>query len=287
MSLLLACCVLFATSLAAFIYRLAARRREKALAVLSPHAVLPRGSASLPRRAIASRAYRAAVSRRTHVPIVTAGLVVFVVTRSLPLASLVWPAGVFVRRYSDRRNRSRAQARKEEQALEFIDSLSQSIRAGLSLRQSLEFSLEDIGCELGEDVLEVLKDIRMGSGLEEALAKAAAGASSPSLRLTFSVLALMHGRGGDLPRILERLRQRVAGGLEARREKRVLTSQSRASGYMVSSLPAVFLLLQAALNPRSLRPLFTTPTGNLIIAVAFALNAAAFFIIRRMVDQEV
>jgi len=144
-----------------------------------------------------------------------------------------------------------------------------------------------VGHELGEDVLDILKDIRMGGGMEESLARAAEASPSPSLRLTFKVLALLHGKGGDLPRILERLRKRVAGGLEARREARVLTSQSRASGYLVSSLPAVFLLLQAALNPGSLRPLFTTPTGNLIIAVAVALNAAAFILIRKLVDQEV
>jgi tight adherence protein B len=116
---------------------------------------------------------------------------------------------------------------------------------------------------------------------------AAEGSTSPTLRLTFTVLGLLHGKGGDLPRILERLRKRVAEGLEVRREARILTSQSRASGYLVSCLPLVFLLLQAALNPRSLRPLFTTPAGNLIIAVALALNAAAFLIIRRLIEPEV
>lgn len=214
-------------------------------------------------------------------------MAVLLLTRSLPLALLSLPAGALLRRFAARRGRYRASARKEEQALELIDSLSQSLRAGISLRRALEISLEDIGRELGEDVREILKDINVGGGLEESLAKAAGGSSSPSLRLTFNVLALMHARGGDLPRILHRLRQRVADGLEVRREKRILTSQSRASGYLVSSLPAFFLLLQAALNPSSLRPLFTTAAGNLIIAAAFALNAAAFFLIRKMVEQEV
>jgi tight adherence protein B len=183
--------------------------------------------------------------------------------------------------------RSKERSRKEEQVLEFIDSLSQSLRAGLSLRQSLEVSLEDVGDELGEELSDILKDVRVGGGLEESLVKAAERSDSPSLRLTFIVLGLLHGKGGDLPRILERLRKRVAGGLEVRREARILTSQSRASGYLVACLPAVFLLLQAALNPRSLRPLLATPMGNLIIAVALALNAAAFLLIRRMIDPEV
>jgi tight adherence protein B len=284
---LLAFCALLAVSLAALLSRLPARRRERALAVLSADAG---GARRLPpglRRALSMRSPLITGSRRIYFVIAVAALLTFMLTRSLLLASLAWPATTLARRLLNKRNLNRARVRKEEQVLEFIDSLSQSLRAGLSLRQSLEVSLEDIGDELGKDVLEILKDVRMGGGLEESLAKAAGESTSPSLRLTFSVLGLMHGRGGDLPRILERLRKRVAGGLEARREARILTSQSRASGYLVSSLPAVFLLLQAALNPRSLRPLFSTPTGNLIIAVAFALNAAAFILIRRMVDQEV
>jgi len=214
-------------------------------------------------------------------------LAVLVFTRNPLLAIATWPAGTLARRLLSKQRSSKARARKEEQVLEFIDSLSQSLRSGLSLRQSLELSVEDIGEELGEDVLEVLKDIRMGGGLEESLTLAADRSTSPSLRLTFTVLGLLHGKGGDLPRILERLRKRVAGGLEVRREARMLTAQSRASGYLVSSLPAVFLLLQAALNPRSLQPLFATAMGNLIVITAVALNAAAFFLIRRMVNPEV
>lgn len=177
--------------------------------------------------------------------------------------------------------------RKEEQVLELIDSLSQSLRSGLSLQQSLETSLEDVGGEMGQEMGALLKEVRLGGGLEETLSHAARDSDAPSLKLTLTVLALMHGKGGDLPRILERLRRRVADGLEARREARVLTSQGRASGFLVSSLPPAFLLLQAALNPDSIRPLFATPTGNLIIAAALALNAAGFLLIRKIMNPGV
>ncbi len=276
---LLACC------LAALLYRIPARRREKALALLSPQP----GSRSLVpglRHALRARRHTRAGGPRFAL-IAAAGLAVYLLTRSILLAFLVWPAALFARRLLDRHQRNRARIIKEEQVLDLIDSLSQSLRAGLSLHRSLEVSLEDIGGELGGDVLEVLKDVRVGGGLGESLTKAAEASTSPSQRLTFGVLGLMHGRGGDLPLILDRLRKRAAGGLEARREARLQTSHSRATGYLVSSLPAAFFLLQAALDPHSLRPLFTTPTGNLIVAVALAMNAVAFFIIRRMVDQEV
>ncbi|MEW6554019.1 MAG: type II secretion system F family protein [Actinomycetota bacterium] len=284
---LVAFCILLPVSLAALLCRIPARRRERALAAFSPRSTpgnaLPGGL----RRLLLAGYSSSARGSQIYILAAVAGVAAFALTRSVLLASVAFPAAAMARRLATRHRDRRARGRKEEQVLEFIDSLSQSLRAGLSLRQALEVSLEDVGNELGEDVLDILQDIRLGSGMEESLARAAAASSSPSLRLTFKVLALLHGKGGDLPRILERLRKRVADGLEARREARILTSQSRASGYLVSSLPAVFLLLQAALNPGSLRPLFTTPTGNLIIALAVALNTAAFVLIRKMVDQEV
>ena len=281
---LAASCALIALSLASLARGVPARRRERSLALLSAGG--GDEHAGRPRRALEAFLLAATGKRRLFILPALLSLAALLLTRSVLLASLLWPAGTLARRLMSGRARGRARARKEEQVTELIDSLSQSLRAGLSLRQALEVSREDVGPELGEDIKGVLKELRMGSGLGEAMSSAAAGSSSPSLRLTFSVIGLMHGKGGDLPRILERLRRRVVSGLEARREARILTSQSRASGYLVASLPAVFLLVQAALNPRSLRPLLATPTGNVIIAVALALNAAAFIIIRRMVGEE-
>gem|GEM_PF-1125499 len=214
------------------------------------------------------------------------GLAIFILTRNPLLAVLPWPAlrmgDRLLRGYHERRSR----ARKEEQMTDFIDSLIQSLRSGLSLQQSLEYATEDLGDEMRDEVLAILRELRMGSGLEETLTKAAASTKTPSLKLSFTVLGLLHGKGGDLPRILERLRKRVAEGIEVRREARILTSQSRASGYLVSALPVVFLLIQAALNPKSLQPLLATPSGNLVILVALLLNAAAFLFIHKIVNQE-
>ena len=279
--------LLLAVSLAALPAWHRARRREKARSRLAAEAPGPALSPSSLLSALRGRTAGPAGRLRNALVVVACVLFIYILTRNLLLASLAWPAGIFARRQLEGWRLRKASAKKEEQVLEFIDSISQSLRSGLSLQQALEVSVDDTGEELSGEVMDILRDVRLGSGLGEALTGAAARSASPSLRLAFSVLGLLHGRGGDLPRILERLRKRVAEGLEVRREARILTSQSRASGYLVASLPPVFLLLQAVLNPRSLRPLFATPMGNLIIVAAVALNGAAFLIIRKMLNPEV
>lgn len=279
--------ILLVISCASFLARRSSLRRERAGSMLVETPVAKLAPSSPLRESLLARG-GTPWSRSMRFLLYTAlGLAVFILTRNLVVAVLPWPAAVIGQRLLAGHKRRRSLERKEEQVLELIDSLSQSLRSGLSLQQALEVGLEDVGEEMHGQVLEVLKNLHLRSGLEEALTEAARSSPIPSLKLTFTVLGLLHGRGGDLPRILERLRKRVAEGLEVRREARILTSQSRASGYLVSSLPPVFLGLQAVLNPRSLSPLLSTPMGNLMVTVAVGLNVAAFFLIRKIVSPEV
>jgi tight adherence protein B len=284
---LLLAAIFTALSAIAFLARRSVQRRERAASKLGEGAS-PRFAALPDLRELWRKQVEVGLPRRLRIILIlTIGLLVLALTGNVLLALLSWPIILLIERFSPVAGRGKTRVKTEEQVLELIDSLNQSLRSGLSLQQSLEVSMEDVGEEMRHEVLVVLQELRLGSGLETALTNAAEAAEAPSLRMTFTVLGLLHGKGGDLPRILERLRKRVAEGLEARRETRVLTSQSRASGYLVSALPLVFFLLQAALNPQSLRPLFSTTTGNLIMIAAAGMNAAAFLLIRKIVNPEV
>jgi tight adherence protein B len=277
---------LLALSFAALKARRTALRREKAASILSANGVADHRSISSLTKMLWERDEPPLTRRGRFFLFAFLGMAAYILTRNPVIALLPWPLLTFARRTLASRKRKQSLMRKEEQVMELIDSLNQSLRSGLSLRQSLEAALEDTVDDMRGDILEIVRDLRLGSGLEEALSSAAESSTLPSLKLTYSTLALLYGKGGDLPRALERLRGRVSEGLEARREARTLTSQSRASGYLVSSLPVVFLGLQALLNPRSLSMLLSTPVGNLIMATALGLNAAAFFLIRKIVNLE-
>ncbi|MGQ9476537.1 MAG: type II secretion system F family protein [Actinomycetota bacterium] len=264
---------------------LRAERRDRASSLLENTGAPPR---SLDRKRTRWEGWRSILfGSRQRLVFLCACVFILVLARNFLLALLLPLALPAVQRFLRDYRQERRKARMEEQTLELLDSLAQSLRSGLSLQQALEASAEDVGRELWEEVANLLGEIRAGGGLEESLLRAAERAFSPSLRLTFSALGILHGKGGDLPRVLDKLRERVYEGLQARRELHTATSQSRVSGYLVSALPLVFLAIQAAVNPSSLRPLLATPVGNLLASVALLLDGAAFLIIRRMTSPEV
>ncbi len=278
-----AACVLFLISLLLLTFYSRQSRREAVRRALEDGS-----SSSVFGHGFSARALRtfpkALTGRRRLLLYAIPGSVLLAFTGNPLLAVLASSAPFLVSRIRSRLETRKSEQKMEEQILDFIDSLNQSLRSGLSLQQSLEASVEGLGGELGGEIESVLKEIQTGGGLEESLLKSAAASSSPSMRLTLTVLGLLHGKGGDLPRLLDRMRKRVADIVEMRRETRMLTSQSRASGYLVSALPLGFLLIQAVLNPSSLRPLFSTTTGSLVTVLALLLNGAGFYIIQRLAN---
>lgn len=207
--------------------------------------------------------------------------------RGNPLPALLVPVGAAItKRTLAKRSVIKRVALLEEQVTDLLDSLSQSLRAGNSLSQALELSLEDVEEELRQEISPAVMALKMGESPETSLSRLAEITSSQSLRLLCRTLVLLHAKGGDIPRILERLRDKISESRDIRRELEAMTAQSRASGYLVSALPGVFLLLQASTNPRSVSPLLLTPLGNLLGALALGMNLAGFLAVRRIVDLE-
>lgn len=281
--MVVAACTLSLVSLLFLALHKRRARREAACRALMSGASSPISERGFPARA--RNSFLAAFKGRGRFLLsAIPGTAILAFTGNPALAVLVFSTPFLVSRIRSRLDTRKSEQNMEEQILDLIDSLSQSLRSGLSLQQSLEASIEDVGKELAGEIESVLKEIQTGGGLEESLLKAAAASSSPSMRLTLTVLGLLHGKGGDLPRFLDRMRKRVAEVVDMRRETRMLTSQSRASGYLVSALPLAFLLIQAVLNPASLHPLLSTTAGSAVTFLALLLNGAGFYIIQRLAN---
>lgn len=204
-----------------------------------------------------------------------------------PFPTLLLPIGIAAaRRVKGKRSEKKRVLRLEEQVSDLLDSLSQSLRAGLSLAQALELSLQDVGDEMKEEIYPCVMAIMMGESPQTSLKRLGDVTVSPSLRLLCKTLVLLHTKGADIPRIMDRLREKVAESRDTRREFEVMTAQSRASGYLVSALPGIFLFLQASINFRSVSQLLFTPVGNLLGALALAMNLAGFLAVRKIVELE-
>ena len=211
----------------------------------------------------------------------------------VPLSGSPWgfllalPSSMLLPRLTNSIKVRKRERQVKEGLRELIESLTHSLEGGYSVLQALEFAAEDLRPPLRDELERTLGDLSLGKDLGTALGDLGRRMDDPELTVLLEVLLLLKQSGGNLPEILRRLREMIKQREDLRREIKVYTTQGRWSGYIVSLLPASFLVLESLLSPAFIRPLLQTTTGLIVLGAGLALEAAGFLCIRRMSKLEV
>jgi tight adherence protein B len=98
---------------------------------------------------------------------------------------------------------ARRRAAIDEQANGFALALSNALRATASIGDALKGATDVTAKPLQDELSTVLRQVRIGSTIEEALLNLSARVQSNALDVVVSALLIGRQTGGDLPRILE------------------------------------------------------------------------------------
>jgi tight adherence protein B len=183
--------------------------------------------------------------------------------------------------------RKRYLRRVGEQLPDAMAMLAGAMRAGAALAQGLDQVSSRVAPPLGHELRLVMRRLRLGVRLEEAMRDMSARLPLPEVRLlvTAIVLAMQVGGGfaGTLDRLTDTLRRKHV--IEAK--LRALTSQGRLQAIIVTALPLALMLALTAIDPRSMQPLYSTPGGWTVLGCIAVLETTGWFLIRRIVAIEV
>lgn len=166
---------------------------------------------------------------------------------------------------------------------DMIAMLASAVRAGAALAQGLDQLAQRVPAPLGHELALVMRRHRLGVRLEEALQDMARRMPLEPVRLFATSVSLALQVGGGLAGTLDRL----AGSLRRKHaieaKLRSLTSQGRLQAVIVTALPFALMLAMSALDPASMRPLFTTLPGWMVLGGILVLDLSGWLLIRRIV----
>lgn len=169
-----------------------------------------------------------------------------------------------------------------------MEALSAALRSGQSLVQALESARADVPEPSAALLDKACQDLRLGDAPELALEKLAAGLKGHSLAadwgMVATAVAIQRQSGGDLAVILDQVAETLRERQRLQAQVDALTAQGRLSAWVVGSLPPLLLLALQALDPDLVAPLFTTPTGWLLLGAALMLELVGILVLRRLVD---
>ena len=172
----------------------------------------------------------------------------------------------------------RRRARLDEQAHGYALALANTLKTTANLGDAIRFSLEVTSKPMHQELDTALREVRVGSTLEEALLAAAARAGSPALDVVVSALLIGQRTGGDLPRILE-------GTAASLRELKRLeeftdrvTRSAKQSVIVAACITAGLAIMLPRVMPGFFDPLLASTKGHLVAAQCAAVYAFALFL---------
>ncbi len=167
-----------------------------------------------------------------------------------------------------------------------ITLMSNSLRAGYSLLQTMELISREATPPMNEEFTRVVREVGLGISPEAAMDHLLRRISSEDLDLLVTAINIQREVGGNLAQILDVIGETIRERVRIKGEVKVLTSQGTLSGYIITSLPValalfVFLTNSSYISGMFVFPWVCMPIGGVVLIIL------GFFAMRKIVKIEV
>ena len=168
-----------------------------------------------------------------------------------------------------------------------IDLLVRGLRSGLPVTETLGIVATEVPGPVGSEFKTVIDRIKVGKTMEDALQDTADRLAIPEFNFFTITLAIQRETGGNLAETLSNLGDVLRKRAQMKLKIRAMSSESKASAYIVGALPFIVFGLISYINPTYMGGFLTD--DRLIVA---GLGAGVWmgigvFIMAKMVNFEI
>jgi len=176
-----------------------------------------------------------------------------------------------------------------DQLSDMLNLMVNGLRAGYSTMQAMEAISKELPSPINDEFRRVVQEMQIGISMETALDNLLRRIPSPDLDFVVTAINVQREVGGNLSEILDNISFTIRERVRIKGEIRVLTSQVRTSGTVLSLIPFGLTLILWFLNQDYL--MSVTKGGTIctaaIICVVIGLIGSSYFIMMRIADIEV
>ncbi len=173
------------------------------------------------------------------------------------------------------------------QLLDAIQSMSNALKAGFSILQAFESIVKEGKNPIAQEFDLFLREIRLGVKFEAASENLGKRVPSEDLQIVLAGIEVTRQTGGNLTEAFDRLavvireRMRIQGRIQS------LTAQGRLQGWIVGLMPLGLGFAIYMIQPEMILGFVRAPAGIVLIALMLLLEAAGFYLIRKIVTIDV
>lgn len=168
-----------------------------------------------------------------------------------------------------------------------IELLVRGLRSGLPVTETLGVVAKEIPGPVGVEFKEVTERIKIGRTMEDALQESAKKLNTPEFNFFCITLAIQRETGGNLAETLANLSDVLRKRAQMKLKIRAMSSESKASAYIVGSLPFIVFGMIWYINPSYLGDFFVDERLMITGMGGMVWMSIGAFIMAKMVSFEI
>lgn len=213
----------------------------------------------------------------------------FVIFRADIIPSILAAAlGFFFPRILVGRRISKRLIQFENQLADTLSLWVNALRSGYSVAQAMEAIGRDSPDPTKSEFRRVVQEMQLGISVQDSLNHMLERVESEDLDLVVTAVNIQREVGGNLSEILEVIGNVVRERIKLKGEIRVMTSQGRYTGYLISGLPIFLGFLLRFLNPAYMNQMFEDRAcGWPMLGIGLALIGIGAALIQKIVDIDI
>jgi tight adherence protein B len=165
--------------------------------------------------------------------------------------------------------------------------LANALKAAPSLGEAIGSSAKLIRPLFSEEVDLAIKENKLGTPLDQAILNMSRRINSRVISSSLATILVGRQTGGDLPEILEKAAATLREMARLEGVVRTKTAEGKMQAVVLALIPFVLLFMIHPVDNQWLRPLVSTNTGYIIIAVATVLWFVAIILARRILTVDI
>jgi len=173
------------------------------------------------------------------------------------------------------------------QMVDALTLLSNGIRAGLSVPQSLGMVVNELKPPVSQEFGMILQQNRIGVTLEECFENLAKRVPTEDNEMFVSAINILRETGGNLAETFDTIVSVIRERVRLQQKIDTYTAQGMFQGVTIALMPFAIAGIYAVQDPKSVVGLVTHPLGILMTFIALVLDFIGFMVILKIVKIKI
>ncbi len=173
------------------------------------------------------------------------------------------------------------------QMVDGLTIMSNGIKAGLSVPQSLERVAENLPNPIAQEFTLILSQTKVGRSLEDALIDFGERIPRPDVQMFVTAINILKETGGNLAETFSTIVTVIRERQKVEQKIQAMTTQGMMQGLIISLVPIGIILLLWIMDPTYIQPMFSTTLGIVLLLIVFGLIGVGGIMIKKIVTVKV